>query len=89
MKPNSIANTANRKATELAKLSENGSLDISDSLRNAEATASRTVATESALKPMDKPNSWWPNMSLWTEEVNKPPTTEPAKDNQEMSKDKP
>ncbi|KAG4442829.1 hypothetical protein IFR05_001710 [Cadophora sp. M221] len=77
-----------KKAVEVARLSENGTHDT-EWLRNAEATASRTVATEPALKPMEKPGSWWPNMSLWTKEANKPPTVEHAKSSQETPKDKP
>ncbi|KAH6721982.1 hypothetical protein BKA61DRAFT_166018 [Leptodontidium sp. MPI-SDFR-AT-0119] len=77
-----------KKAVEVAKLSENGAHDT-ESLRNAEAAASRTIATESALKPMKRPSSWWPTMSLWTKEVDKPPAIEPAKNGQETPKDKP
>lgn len=84
----SFTNYANRKAVEVAKLSENGAHDT-ESLRNAEAAASRTIATESALKPMKRPSSWWPTMSLWTKEVDKPPAIEPAKNGQETPKDKP
>ncbi|KAH9220795.1 hypothetical protein DL95DRAFT_289401 [Leptodontidium sp. 2 PMI_412] len=76
------------KDEKVAKLSENGAHDT-ESLRNAEAAASRTIATESALKPMKRPSSWWPTMSLWTKEVDKPPAIEPAKNGQETPKDKP
>ncbi|KAH7357006.1 hypothetical protein BKA65DRAFT_495939 [Rhexocercosporidium sp. MPI-PUGE-AT-0058] len=77
-----------KKAVEVAKLSENGTHDTPEALRKAEAAASRTIATESVLKPVEKGSYWWPNMSLWTKEVNKPPILEPAKNGQEASKDK-
>jgi muconolactone delta-isomerase len=35
-------------------------------LRAAEAAASKTTATESALKPEGSSSSWWPKLSLWT-----------------------
>ncbi|KAH7407383.1 hypothetical protein BKA64DRAFT_415498 [Cadophora sp. MPI-SDFR-AT-0126] len=78
-----------KKAVEVARLSEDGIRKTPEALRDAEAAASRTIAMESALKPVEKSNSWWPNMSLWTKEVNKSPTSEPTTDSQETPKDKP
>ncbi|PVH83749.1 hypothetical protein DL98DRAFT_652212 [Cadophora sp. DSE1049] len=78
-----------KKAVEVAKLSEDGTHKTPEALRDAEAAASRTMATESALKPVENPSSWWPNMSLWTKEVNKPPTSKPTKEDRETPKEKP
>lgn len=50
-----------RKAQEIAKLSEEGS--EYRTVRDAEATASRIVATSAALKPATQSKSWW--ASLW------------------------
>ncbi|KAK0100853.1 hypothetical protein ONS95_007300 [Cadophora gregata] len=78
-----------RKAVEVARLSQDGNHKTPEDLRDAEAAASRTIATESALKPVEKASSWWPNMSLWTKEVNKPTPNDSAKTGQETPKDKP
>ena len=37
-------------------------------LRQAEADASRSAATESTLKANGSPTSWWPSLSLWSKE---------------------
>lgn len=78
-----------RKAVEVAKLSDDGTHKNPEALLQAEAAASRTIATESALKPVDKRSSWWPSMSFWTKEVNKPPTSDSTKSSQETPKEKP
>ncbi|KAL2073558.1 hypothetical protein VTL71DRAFT_10884 [Oculimacula yallundae] len=80
-----------KKAIEVAKLSEHGTHDTVESLRNAEAAASRTIATETALKPTEtRESKWWPNTNgFWTKEVNKPRTVEPVKNGQEIPNDKP
>jgi hypothetical protein len=74
-----------RKATEIAHKSEESEVKI---LREAEAAASRSSATESALKPIgSSSSSWWPNMSLWSKAENAgnkesqeaPPRAEPTK----------
>jgi len=78
-----------RKAVEVAKLSEDGTHKNPEALRQAEAAASRTIATESALKPVEKGGSWWSSTSLWTKEVNKPPTSETMKKSQETPKERP
>lgn len=65
-----------RKAAEVAEKSKDGQLDT---LINAEAAASRALATESALKPLEAANSWWPNFSLWAQGRNgtrQPPSDE-------------
>ena len=53
-----------RKALEIAKQSD--PVDV-ETIRKAEATASRIIATESALKPIEPSNSWWPNLTLWAQ----------------------
>jgi len=78
-----------KKAVEVAKLSEDGTHKNPEALRQAEAAASRTIATESALKPVEKGGSWWSSTSLWTKEVNKPPTSETMKKSQETPKERP
>jgi hypothetical protein len=54
----------NRKVLEIANLSESDQVE-KEALRNAEAAASRSTATESAFKPSST-SSWWSNMSLWS-----------------------
>jgi len=39
--------------------------------RDAEAAASRIVATETALKPISPSNTWWPKTSLWPKAADK------------------
>jgi muconolactone delta-isomerase len=56
-----------RKALEAAQQSEPVEVET---IRKAEAAASRSIATESALKPIQPSNSWWPNLSLWTKDPN-------------------
>jgi hypothetical protein len=56
-----------RKASEIAEQSEPGDLET---IRKAEAAASRIIATESALKPIQPSNSWWPSLSLWAKDSN-------------------
>jgi len=56
-------------------------------IREAEVAASRSSATESALKPTGTPmSSWWPRMNLWSkaesfgnkESKDDPPSIEPT-----------
>ena len=47
-----------------------------ESLRTAEADASRAMSTEKALKAEPAQPSWWPKMSFWSNAAT--PTT-PAK----------
>ncbi|KAE8444439.1 hypothetical protein EG329_000530 [Mollisiaceae sp. DMI_Dod_QoI] len=37
-----------------------------EELRTAEAAVSRVVATESALKPIERPSSWWTKLDVWS-----------------------
>ncbi|CZT01921.1 uncharacterized protein RAG0_09306 [Rhynchosporium agropyri] len=80
-----------KKAAEVAKLSGSGTNNTVESLKMAEAAASRTIATETALKPAGKSQSrWWPNTNgFWEKERNKSPTVEPVNKSQEVPKDKP
>ncbi len=64
-----------RKVLEVTSQSD---IDQVESLRNAEAAASRTLATQSALKPINQTNSWWPHMSLWGPGGNKTAANKPA-----------
>ena len=41
-----------------------------DSLRSAEAAASRAGSTEKALRTEHIPNSWWSKMNLWSAPIN-------------------
>jgi muconolactone delta-isomerase len=79
-----------RKALEVANQSEPGEVDT---IRKAEAAASRSIATESALKPIQPSNSWWPSLSLWAKDSNgrsKPVGNEaPQTEIEQKSNDKP
>ena len=55
-----------RQALEAARQSESNEA----ALRDAEAAASRTIATKSALKANPSVKSWWSGLSLWSKETN-------------------
>ncbi|KAF8852688.1 hypothetical protein BDZ45DRAFT_678182 [Acephala macrosclerotiorum] len=38
-----------------------------EEVRAIEAAASRAVATESALKPVEKSSSWWAKLDVWNQ----------------------
>ncbi len=77
------ANNWFRKALEVGRQSENG---LVGSLQKAEAEASRTLATEAALKPVQKPTSWWPSTNLWTKELKNPLEKDAPNDSQDKPK---
>jgi len=67
-----------RKAQELARLYRDEELET---LRDAEAAASRTTTKESTLKKHDESNSWWLNLGLWSKDTTstrKPHETAPS-----------
>ncbi|PSS19983.1 hypothetical protein M430DRAFT_27080 [Amorphotheca resinae ATCC 22711] len=71
-----------QKALEVARHSEAGEVQT---LREAEAAASRKIATESALRADNPSKSWWPSLSLWSKEtkagIGKSDDTTPTKGN--------
>ncbi|KAJ5038064.1 uncharacterized protein L3040_006935 [Drepanopeziza brunnea f. sp. 'multigermtubi'] len=71
-----------KKALELVRQSENEPIE---SLQKAEAAASRTIATEAALKP-EKSASWLPS---WIKQVNKPLGKDAMKETQKEAPEEP
>jgi len=70
-----------QQALEAARQSDSDGV----TLRDAEAAASRTIATRSALRAEQSVKTWWSSLSLWSQDTNtiaaKPRDTLPTEDN--------